>query len=178
MRGLLSVFTTISIKIDNCFKAFPMVLLLFVTSSVLFTACGKFTVSNADLSLLYLDGIAVGDSISLIDASKYTVSNRFPDGGNTVNYEEWRITIDADGLIEKIQASVYDEITLTIGKDRCDSIKEIIDILGVQYESLIYDKEQQLESIVYRDSVNHLQASFVFSTVDNRLVFVIFESTK
>ncbi len=167
-----------SIRELNSFKALPMALLLFATISISFSACGHFVESNADLSLLRLDGVAVGDSISVIDASKYTVSNRFPDSENTVNYEEWRITTDTDGLIERIQASVYDEITLTIGKDYCSASKDVIDKLGGQYESSIYDKEQQLEAIIYRDGVNHLQATFVFSAADDCLVFVIFESTK
>lgn len=164
-------------KLHNISKA---ILLLYsvVVISTLVSACGHSNNHSTDLSLLRLDGITVGDNIEQIDKSKYAVSDRFPSDENTISYEEWRITVDADGSIEKIQASVYSEITLTIGETICSTSKDVIDILGTNYEASTYDREQRLESIVYNDRSNNLQATFVFSSIEDcRLVFVTIEKS-
>lgn len=139
----------------------------------LFSACGQ-NISSVPLTEITLDGVVIGDNFENISTDKYTLSDRFPEQENTVNYEEWRITIK-DGIITKIDAD-FEDITISINSyEECQTVDDVIAILGNSYISKWYDKEQKLRKIVYIDNENLLQAAIVYNSSDKQLVRVILE---
>ena len=136
--------------------------------------CAQTEERNVDLSTVRLDGISIGDNIDAVMDSNYTKTNRFPinAGNETISYEEWRITI-SDDVIIKIDANVYDGVHLSIGDMDCKKVDEVIDILGDRYRKGWYDREQQLEELVYLDQDHKVQVSFIYSCSSEQLVYVV-----
>jgi hypothetical protein len=84
-------------------------IVLFLTLtliSILLSACTSG--STVDLTNITCDGIKLGDNIEDVLVDNYTLSDRFPERDNTINFEEWKITTDDEGIITKIHANVSD----------------------------------------------------------------------
>lgn len=156
-------------------KKIPFILLPILMIAFLFSACGQ-NISSVPLTGITLDGVVIGDNFENISTEKYTLSDRFPEQENTVNYEEWRITIE-EGMIAKIDAD-FEDITVSINSyEECRTVDDVIAILGDSYISKWYDKEQKLRKIVYIDSENLLQATIVYNSSNKQLVRVLLERT-
>jgi len=140
---------------------------------ILLTACAGN--GQVDLTNITCDGIQLGDSIENVAVEGYTLSDRFPEEDNTINFEEWRITTDNENVITRIYAN-FSSIEIAVNSQIYrDMIDDIIIALGDHHSTDWYDREQQLKQAVYIDHDNHIQATFVYDNHSNQLVWVILE---
>ena len=147
---------------------------LFALTVLTLSACSN-EVQSVDLSQITFDGVFIGDTFEQIETEKYTISTRYPESDNTYNYEEWRISVDNDA-ITKIIAS-FGQVSISInGKEDCSSVDDIINILGENYNSSWYDKEQSLMQIQYSDKENAVRCIFVYDKNSNNLVWGIMQA--
>lgn len=154
-------------------KKILVALFVFVLTVLTLSACGN-KVQSVDLSYITFDGASIGDAFEQIETEKYTVSTRYPERYNTYNYEEWRICVE-NGVITEIIAS-FGHVSISInGKEGCGSVDDIINILGENYNSSWYDKEQSLMQIQYFDKENGIQCVFVYDKNSNKLVWGIMQ---
>lgn len=150
-----------------------LLVVLFVLTALSLSACGN-EVQSVDLSQIVFDGVSIGDTFEQIETDKYTVSTRYPESDNTYNYEEWRISVD-NGAITEIIAS-FGQVSISInGKEDCNSVDDVITVLGENYNSSWYDKEQSLMQIQYFDKENGIQCVFVYDKNSNKLVWGIMQ---
>lgn len=152
-----------------------VVLCMLFTVLLPLAACSNKTQTSTPLNGVVLDGTTIGNTLEDIDSEKYTLSEHFSELPNTVNYEEWQITTDESGTIIRIQASFADiqiSINTVVGLHNID---DVIKVLGENYTTEWYDKEQQLKQAQYVDKRNMLQCSFIYDGTDNRLVWLIIE---
>ena len=150
-----------------------LLVVLFVLTALSLSACGN-EVQSVDLSQIVFDGVSIGDTFEQIETDKYTVSTRYPESDNTYNYEEWRISVDNDAITEIIAS--FGQVSISInGKEDCSSVDDIINILGENYNSSWYDKEQSLMQIQYFDKENGIQCVFVYDKNSNKLVWGIMQ---
>ena len=136
------------------------------------SSCGS-NVPSVDLSKVTFDGISVGDNFEQIDTDKYTVKQN-ASTDYTYNYEEWRISVD-DSTITEMMAS-FGQVSISInGNEYCGSVDDIIAVLGENYRSSWYDREQSLRQIQYFDKENGLRGTFVYDKNSNKLVWGIMQ---
>ena len=148
---------------------------LFVVLTMLALSACANDIQSTDLSRIMFDRVSVGDAFEQIKTDKYTLSTRYPEDDNTYNYEEWRVSVDGD-IIAKITAS-FETITISVnGRENCRSIDDIISILGKNYDSYWYDKEQGLMQIEYWDKENKMQCIFVYDKNSSELVLGIMQA--
>ena len=144
------------------------VLLIFTVLAL--SSCGN-DVQSVDLSQVTFEGVSVGDNFEQIDTDKYTVKQN-ASSDYTYNYEEWRISVD-NGAITEIMAS-FGQVSISInGKEDCRSVDDIISVLGENYRSSWYDREQSLRQIQYSDKENGIQCAFVYDKNSSDLVWAI-----
>ena len=117
------------------------------------------------------DGVSVGDSFGQIETEKYTVKSNVP-SQYTYNYEEWRLSVE-DSTITAIMAS-FGQVSISInGNEDCSSVDNVINVLGDNFSSTWYDKEQGLMQLQYLDQENGIQCAFVYNKYSNDLVWGI-----
>ncbi len=146
-------------------------LLAALTAAILLlSGCGG--VKSVDLSHVKFNGTAVGDRFSDIDTGKYTVTDRFPEGEGVHNFEEWRITEKKDKITDITADFEYIDINVN-GVNDCKYIGDITTVLGKDYREKIYDDEEELSEIEYRDKKMNVTCGFVYSQRDNSLVWAI-----
>ena len=154
-------------------RKFFMVLLAVALLAL--TACEN-DVPSADLSRIAFDGVSVGDPLELLETDRYTVkenlSNQY-----TYNYEECRISAEG-GIITGIMAS-FGQVTVSVnGTEDCRTANDIIGVLGENYRSSWYDREQSLMQIQYSDTEHGLECAFVYDKNANSLVWGIIMRTE
>lgn len=150
-----------------------LLIVLFALTVLSLSACGN-EVQPIDLSQITFDGVSIGDIFEQIDTDKYSVSTRYPESDNTYNYEEWRISVDNDAITEIIAS--FGQVSISInGKEDCSSVDDVITVLGENYNSSWYDKEQSLMQIQYFDKENGIQCVFVYDKNSNKLVWGIMQ---
>ncbi len=144
--------------------------LAVLTAALILSGCSG--VKSVDLSGVKFDGAAVGDSFSDIDTDRYTVTERFPEGEGVHNFEEWRITERKRKITDITAEFEYIEISVNGVKD-CKHIEDVIALLGNDYRKKIYDDEEELSEIEYRDKKADVTCGFVYSQRDDSLVLAI-----
>lgn len=145
---------------------------LLILTVLALSACNN-KVQSVDLSQITFDGISIGDNFEQVETEKYTVKSNVSTQ-YTHNYEEWRLSV-ADGTITGIMAS-YGQVSISInGKEDWNSVGDVTNILGENYNSSWYDREQGLMQIQYFDEENEIQCAFVYGRNSNNLVWVIMQ---
>lgn len=147
-----------------------VVIALFIILSGTGCSIGK-NITTTDLSDIKLDGISIREDISTVDLSKYAESDKYS-GDYKYKFDNLVINTDNDEVIY-LFAPFDSDIKITVnGKDAINIINDVIDILGNNYESSVYDREQHLSCYSYFDHVNKTRADFVYSDFDDTLVFI------
>lgn len=132
----------------------------------------KFTKST-DLSNISCAGMHIGDTFENTDNNAY--SNEFSEKGDIVKYENCHVKFDKNNTITLLQAN-FDDMNISINsKTYFRNVNDIIEILGSNYISNWYDREQRLKQVVYIDHENKLKASFVYDTFQDEMVWLILE---
>ena len=108
---------------------------------------------SIDLSHITFDGISVGDCFNRVETGNYGIN---PLSGKR-KYEAIDIAVN--------------------GKEDCDSIADIVRVLGTEYHSSDYDAEQGLMQLRYRDKTHGIQCRFVFNRNTDLLVWGIAEKS-
>ena len=152
-------------------KLFP---LLFLFLAAVFAACGS-NVLSTNLSQITFDSVTVGDSLGQLDTSRYTVKENVSDR-YTYNYEECRVS-EQNGIITEIMAT-FGAMTVSInGTEDCHTVDDIIGVLGENYHSSWYDREQSLMQIRYSDRDHGLECAFVYNKNSSSLVWAIMKNS-
>ena len=145
-------------------------ILLLAVSLLALSACGN-DVPSVDLSQIAFDGVTAGDPLELLDTDRYTVKENVSDR-YTYNYEECRISAD-DGVITEIMAT-FGKMIISINEiEDFRTVDDIIGVLGENYRSSWYDREQSLMQVQYSDREHCLECAFVYDKSGNALVWGI-----
>ena len=152
-------------------KLFP---LLFLFLATVFAACDS-NVLSTNLSQITFDSVTVGDSLKQLDTSRYTVKENVSDR-YTYNYEECRVS-EQNGIITELMAT-FGAMTVSInGTEDCHTVDDIIGVLGENYHSSWYDREQSLMQIRYSDRDHGLECAFVYNKNSSSLVWAIMKNS-
>lgn len=147
---------------------------LSILTMFVLSACGS-NIQSVDLSQIFFDGVSIGDSFEQIETDNYTPTTRYPEDDNTYSYEEWRIFVTDDTITEIIAS--FGQINILInGKEDCTSVNDIVSVLGENYNSSWYDKEQSLMQMQYSDKSNKIQCIFVYDKNSNNLIWGIIKA--
>lgn len=147
-----------------------LIIVLIVILSI--TACTQ-NLESTDLSNVKVDDIKLDESISDIDLTKYTKSDRFLEKKNGYNFEEIRIVTDDNSILTQVNANISDINLYVNNNNKFSKLEDIVNVLGENYKNYWYDKEQQLKSNQYIDSKSRIKADFVYNIYENKLVWVI-----
>lgn len=141
--------------------------------SILFTSCSSSVEKTTDLSNIYIDGLSLGRSISDIDLSKYTKSDKYF-GDYEYKFDEIVIGTDNYECINYLFAR-FDEnyINIVINGITAKTINDVKETLGGNYQDKNYDKEQHLNEYVFEDKGANIKAEFVYSSFDYSLLWII-----
>lgn len=121
-------------------------------------------VKTTDLSQIEIDGISVGENVSLLDLNKYTET----DGYNPAyryRFDELVLDTDDEDSICYIY-SRFDENKTDIminSIDTSQSIDDITRILGNNFYEKNQDREQMLKKHIYYDRINNITAEFIYA---------------
>lgn len=148
-------------------------LFLFFILITNLSACSD--IPSTSLDGITFDGVIIGADLEEVSIDNYTLTDRFPEQDNTINYEEWKITTNEDGKIVKIHANFSDIKIQINGNGDNQTIDDVIELLGENYTSGWYDADQQLKEVMYIDKNNLLQGMFIYSAIDKKLVWLIME---
>lgn len=149
------------------------IIIIFFAAVISLSSCSNK--NSTDLSNITFDGIRLGHEFKEINIDNYTLSDRYPEKDNTVSFEEWQITADESGVITRIHANAND-IDISINSNsESKNINDVSQILGNNYTSRWYDREQKLKQNIYVDSNNHIKMIFIYNNSDSKLVWVITE---
>ena len=152
-------------------KIFAVLLLL---TFLPLSACSS-DVPSTDLSQVAFDGITVGDPLELLETDRYTVKENVSDR-YTYNFEECRVS-EKNGIITELMAT-FGAMTVSInGTEDCHTVDDIIGVLGENYHSSWYDREQSLMQIQYSDREHRLECAFVYNKNSNSLVWAIMKNS-
>ena len=147
-----------------------LLVLLFSLTILALSSCAN-TAQSVDLTQVTFEGVSVGDNFDQIDTEKYTVKQN-ASNDYTHNFEEWRISVD-DNKIIQIMAS-FGQVRISInGCKEFHSVDDIIAVLGENYHSSWYDREQSLKQVQYFDEENEIQCTFVYDKNSSNLVWGI-----
>ena len=142
-----------------------------------FSACSSKLPASTNLTGVMLDGVTIGYTLDDIDSEKYTLSDRFPEQPGKVNYEEWKITADESDFITKIHAN-FSDIQISVNEtSNLQTIDKVIDILGENYATSWYDREQHLKQAKYVDRENGLLCCFIYDSMNNQLIWLVMEKS-
>ncbi len=133
--------------------------------------------TSTDLSSVNVDNIVVGQAISDINLTKYTaVNDSFEKKEGTYYFEELHIETNTDGIIQSIQGNLGNDNTIPFsinGTDNLQSINEVAELLGQNYNDYWFDREQGIRAYTYFDSESSIYATFAYHNNSRELVWVI-----
>ena len=153
------------------FETCLVILLLF--TPLILSSCSS-DIPSVDLSRITFGGVSVGDRFEQMKAAQYTEKTNASTHYN-YNYEELSFSVDNE-IISEIMASFGLANISVNGKMNCRSVDDIIAVLGKNYRSSWYDKEQSLMQIQYFDRENGLECAFVYDKNGGNLVWGIMEN--
>lgn len=141
--------------------------------SVLLTSCSSGVEKMTDLSGIYIDDLSLGYSISEVDLSRYTKSDKYS-WDYEYKFDEIVIGIDNHERINYLFAR-FDEnkIDIVINGNTVTMIDDVEDILGNNYQDKNYDKEQHLNEYVFEDKDENIKVEFIYSSFDGSLLWII-----
>lgn len=138
-------------------------ILVFIISSLCIQKIRMNTVKTTNLSDITVDGISIGDDISLLDFSNYTQTDDY-DVDYKYRFDELMLDVDNETKISYI-FSRFDENKTNIMINNINKVKSIDDItqiLGSNYYEKYYDREQLLKTHIYYDRINNVTAEFIY----------------
>jgi hypothetical protein len=162
--------------------------LLFVLASC-YDGYGKINDKNlqsTDLSNIMIAGLKLGLNTNDIEMSVFRQTDRGYILYGFVNNEllttvmdetypdEVRIDVDPNGTITRIDGRVHIGLGFEInGTNTPQTLQEIKELLGNNYNDYLYSKEIRYNGLTYTDTENEIILTFLYSMDDDRLIWVI-----
>ncbi|WP_122639223.1 DUF3021 domain-containing protein [Romboutsia sp. Marseille-P6047] len=138
-------------------------ILVFITFNLCIEKLRMNSVKTSNLSKITVDGISIGEDVSLVDFENYTQTNE-NNSDYKYNFDELNLDVDNQNKVSYIFTR-FDENKTNIKINDINKVKSIDDItqiLGSNYYEKYYDKEQQLKKHIYYDRINNVTAEFTY----------------
>ena len=171
---------------------------LIITVSLLFslTSCddsyGRINdkdLQSTDLSNVTIAGLRLGSNTNDMEMSVFRKTDRGYILYGFVNDEllttvsdetypdEIYIDVEPDGTITRVDGRVHIGLEFEIsGVNSPQSLQEIKDLLGYNYNDYLYSREIRYNGLVYADTENGIILTFLYSMDDGRLIWAILSS--
>ena len=149
------------------------VLLLSVLCGLLLAGCAPRR--STDLSGILVDGKAPGADFASLDLSRYHESDRYT-GKQTYRFEEL-VLDERNGAVCYLFARMDEGVAVTVKGEQPTTLTQLTELLGEGYTDDSYDREQQLRARRYADAERGVTAEFVYSRLDETLLWVTLEQT-
>jgi len=133
---------------------------------------------STDLSSVTVAGLRLGLNIDDIDMAVFRETEKGYILHGFVNDEEYNdevyIDVEPDGTITKIQGRLHIGLWYEInGTDNLQSLQDIKDELGDNYNDYLYSRELGYNAITYTDKENDISLTFFYSMFDGKLIWAV-----
>jgi hypothetical protein len=178
----------------NIFGGFSLIAALIVVMSACTTYFGYGRIKDdnlqsTDLSNVTIAGLRLGSNTNDIEMSVFRKTDRgyilygfVQDEIQTTVLDETYpdevfIDVEPDGTITRIDGRVHIGLEFEINRvNNLQSVQEIKDLLGNNYNDYLYSRELGYNAITYTDAENSIILTFLYSLHDGELIWSILSS--